>query len=89
MNFLYDAVHVCMTIYAIQFARLGTMFTILWSVLMAAYWLVTGALLADLYRRYCNNKDNDCDDEERRFTVLTVMSFITAGGWVSVVHMYM
>ena len=64
------------------------MFTILWSVLMAAYWLVTGALLADLYRRYCNRDDVECGDEERRFTVLTVMSFITAGGWVSAVQMY-
>ena len=64
------------------------MFTILWSVLMAAYWLVTGALLADLYRRYCNQNKVNCGDEERRFTVLTVMSFITAGGWVSAAQMY-
>ena len=76
-------------LYIMQFARLGTMFTILWSVLMAAYWLVTGALLADLYRRYCNQNTVSCGDKERRFTVLTVMSFITAGGWVSVAHMYM
>ena len=69
------------------------MFTILWSVLMAAHWLVTGALLSDLYRRYCNNKgdnsdegdeDDECNDDDRRFTVLIVMSFVAAGGWVSV-----
>ena len=53
---------------------------------MSAHWLVTGALLADLYRRYCNDDDNPihCDDVQRRFTALTVMSFICAGGWVSV-----
>lgn len=75
------------------FVRLSTMFTILWSVLMAAHWLVTGALLSDLYRRYCNNKgddggegdeDDECNDDDRRFTVLIVMSFVAAGGWVSV-----
>lgn len=63
------------------------MFTILWSVLMAAYWLVTGALLADLYRRYCSNADvPDCNENDRKFTVLTVMSFVCAGGWVSIVY---
>ena len=52
---------------------------------MAAHWLVTGALLADLYRRYCNDdtKPGDCDENERKFTALTVMAFICAGEWVS------
>ena len=67
-----------------QFVRLATLFTILWSVLSAAHWLVTGALLSDLYRRYCNDDENeDCDGVDRRFTVLIVMSFACAGGWVS------
>ena len=69
--------------------RLATLFTILWAVLTAAHWLVTGALLADLYRRYCSNKMNgeECGDEDRRFTVLIVMSFACAGGWVSVLNL--
>ena len=71
---------VCIT----QFVRLATLFTILWSVLSAAHWLVTGALLSDLYRRYCSDdKNEDCDGDDRRFTVLIVMSFACAGGWVS------
>ena len=51
---------------------------------MAAHWLVTGALLADLYRKYCNDRTtNECNETDRRFTALTVMSFVCAAGWVS------
>jgi len=53
---------------------------------MAAHWLVTGALLADLYRKYCNDEQNDdCTDNDRKFAALTIMSFACAGGWVSTI----
>ena len=56
---------------------------------MAAHWLVTGALLADLYRKYCNDRStSECNETDRRFTALTVMSFVCAGGWVSDTYVY-
>ena len=75
-------------LYMLQYIRLATLFNILWSVIMAAHWLVTGALFADLYRKYCNDKSAGCTETDRKFTVLIVMSFICAGGWVSTVCIY-
>ena len=56
---------------------------------MGIHWLVTGSLLADLYKKYCDDQVNEkCDEIDRKFIALYVMSFICAGGWVSAVYIY-
>lgn len=48
---------------------------------MAVYYLITSAMIANLYDRYCD--DNDCDDDESKFTVFPVLGFIIMVTWVS------
>ena len=87
INCMHDLLRECdhfMCMYP-QYSILAALFNILWATLMGTHWLVTGALLADLYRKYCNDQHTlECDGDDRKFTVLIVMSFVGAGGWVSV-----
>jgi len=69
-----------------QIKRLGHAFGLLVSCGMAVYWLISSALLADLYRDYCDKleeRDTECDDTDRRFIATPVMGVITLIGWVS------
>ena len=51
---------------------------------MAVYWLISAALLADLYSEYCNVDDGfDCEEREKKFLVLPILGFACMGGWVS------
>ena len=74
-------VHICM-----QFAMLAGLINIFMAILMAIHWLITGLLLDDLYDKYCDHvKDGHCNDVDQRFTALSIMSYISVGGWVSVI----
>ena len=46
--------------------------------------LVTSALLANLYTRYCDDIEpfSECGDDERNFLILPVFGFLTMIGWV-------
>jgi len=57
------------------------MFNSLWEGLMAVYWIITTALLGDLYRQYCD--DFECDERERKFLALPILSGFCIAGWVS------
>ena len=56
---------------------------------MAIYLLVTSALLANLYNKYCDYGDYwsyeviKCGDDEKHFLVLPIFAFLTMAGWVS------
>ena len=64
---------------------LAALFNIILAVLMGIHWIVTGALLVDLYNKHCDDQENGCDEIDRKFIALYVMSFICAGGWVSAI----
>ena len=69
-----------------QFAMLAGLINIFMAILMAIHWLITGLLLDDLYDKYCDHvKDGHCNDVDQRFTALAIMSYISVGGWVSVI----
>jgi len=54
---------------------------------MAVFWLISSALLADLYRDYCEELDDrgiECDDTDERFIATPILGFVTMVGWVSV-----
>ena len=54
---------------------------------MAVYWLISSALLADLYRDYCDeldDRDFECTDTDERFIATPVLGFVCLVGWVSV-----
>ena len=57
----------------------------MFSVALAVYWLISAALLANLYTRYCDDlpRDADCSDTDEKFILLPVMGFLTMAGWVS------
>lgn len=72
--------------YFLQFARLAHLLTLLWAVVFAVYWLITSALLADLYERYCDNIEDaggECSDDDEKFIVIPVFGFVCMGAWVS------
>ena len=72
--------------YLLQFARLAHLLTLLWAIALAVYWLITSAMLADLYERYCDRlEDNklECGDTEEKFVVLPIFGFVCMGAWVS------
>ena len=72
--------------YFLQFARLAHLLTLLWAVAFALYWLITSALLADLYERYCDNIEDgggECSDDDEKFIVIPVFGFVCMGAWVS------
>ena len=54
-------------------------------VLMVAHWLVAGLLLDDLYSKYCDHVNGNCSDVDGRFMALAIMSYVSAGGWISTV----
>ena len=65
---------------------LAGLINIFMAILMAIHWLITGLLLDDLYDKYCDHvKDGHCNDVDQRFTALSIMSYISVGGWVSVI----
>jgi len=54
---------------------------------MAVFWLISSALLADLYRDYCeelDDADRECNDTDERFIATPVLGFVAMVGWVSV-----
>ena len=65
----------------LQLSRLANLFGMLWAIIMAVYYLITSALIANLYNRYCD--DGDCDADESKFTVFPVLGFIIMITWVS------
>ncbi|XP_065905153.1 uncharacterized protein [Dysidea avara] len=69
-----------------MFKRLAHFFSLLFSIIMAVYLLVTSALLANLYTRYCDEIDefSKCEEDERRFLVIPVFGFLTMVGWAVV-----
>ena len=73
--------------YFLQFARLAHLLTLLWAVVFAVYWLITSALLADLYERYCDDIEDrlggECSDNDEKFIVIPVFGFVCMGAWVS------
>ena len=64
--------------------------TIVWASLMAAYWCVTGSLLADLYNKFdLHNRFGDGDqvldddlDRQQKFRIFPLFSFLVMIGWV-------
>jgi len=63
------------------------------SIGMAVYWLISSALLADLYRDYCDELDDrsqdlgidlECTDTDERFIATPVLGFVCLVGWVSI-----
>ncbi|XP_065901965.1 uncharacterized protein [Dysidea avara] len=68
-----------------MYVRLAHIFSLLWEGLMAVYWLISAALLADLYSEYCNVDDGfDCEEREKKFLVLPILGFACMGGWIAV-----
>ena len=69
----------------LQFARLAHLLNLTWAIALAIFWLITSALLANLYSRYCDEDDtgNDCGDTEEKFIVLPVFGYICMAAWVS------
>ena len=63
--------------------RLFHFCTFVFSVALAVYWLISAALLANLYTRYCDDLPGDCDDTDEKFILLPVMGFLAMAAWVS------
>ena len=54
----------------------------IWAIIMALYMLITSALIANLYTRYC--EENKCrEDVEAKFIIFPVVGFIILAIWVS------
>ena len=56
---------------------------------MGVYLLVTSALLANLYKRYCNEEYEECTDDEKNFLVLPLFGFLTMMGWVRYILLFL
>ena len=72
--------------YLLQFARLAHLLSLLWAGALAVYWLITSAMLADLYERYCDRLEDsnlECGDTDEKFVVLPIFGFVCMGAWVS------
>jgi len=71
----------------LQYTRLSQFFTMIWSIIMALYMLITSALIANLYTRYCDRQEDrgsECDDDvDAKFTVFPVFGFFILVVWVS------
>ena len=89
---MYVVIHIFTLLFAFckklfQFARLGHFLTLLWAAVLAVYWLITSALLANLYERYCDRRLEDvgseCGDNDEKFVVLPIFGFVCMGAWVS------
>ena len=68
----------------LQLKRLANGFGLFLSILMCVFWLVTSALLANLYREFCDDLEepNECGDTDRRFIATPVLGFVCLAGWV-------
>ena len=59
----------------------------IWSIIMAVYMLITSALIANLYTRYCDRQEDnggECDDDvDGKFTIFPVLGFAILVVWVS------
>lgn len=65
-------------------ARLSHLFGMIWSIVMAVYYLITSGLTANLYVRYCDRDSGpDCNDDESRFNLFPVLGFFIMIAWVS------
>jgi len=54
---------------------------------MALYMLITSALIANLYTRYCDRETNECrEDVEAKFIIFPVFGFIIMAIWVSSIN---
>ena len=73
----------------LQFKMLALVFSLLLSIIMAIYLLVTSALLTNLYNKYCDydywpyEEVIECGDDEKRFLILPIFGFLTMAGWVN------
>ncbi|XP_065884153.1 uncharacterized protein [Dysidea avara] len=77
-----DLLLICAPIKSIK--RLGHAFNLLVSFGMGVFWLITSALLADLYRDYCDKLDDrgdECTDTDERFIATPILGFCTLVGW--------
>ena len=73
---------------SVQFKRLAHFLSLFLSIIMTIYLLVTSSLLADLYRRYCDQDFGECGDDERNFLTIPLFGYLTMIGWVrQSVHM--
>ncbi|XP_065895199.1 uncharacterized protein [Dysidea avara] len=52
------------------------------AVALSIYWLISAALLANLYTRYCDNLSRHCRDTEEKFLLLPIMGFLTMAAWI-------
>lgn len=53
---------------------------------MAVYYLITSALIANLYTRYCDNQEDmnsECDEDDDKFALFPVFGFFIMIAWVS------
>jgi len=66
---------------------LGHLLNFTWAAVLAVYWAITSALLADLYGKYCEDREDsigeECNENEKRFVALPIIGFICMGAWVS------
>ena len=55
---------------------------------MIVFWIVTSALLANLYREFCDNlkDDAECNEIDERFTATPVLGFICFVAWVRTLY---
>ena len=71
----------------LQFKRLAHFLNLILGAVMAVYWLITSALLANLYSRFCDEREEvereDCNENDQRFILLPVFGFICMCAWVS------
>ena len=54
---------------------------------MAVYYLITSALIANLYTRYCDDREDtpfECDEDDDKFALFPVFGFFIMVAWVSV-----
>ena len=72
------------TFYAIpiQYVKFVHLITLLWAIALAIYWLISGALLAHLYDKFCDERNDACDGTIQKFILLPVMGFFCMGAWV-------
>ena len=54
---------------------------------MAVYYLITSSMIANLYTRYCDDKDDrgdECTEDDDKFSVFPTFGFFIMVAWVSV-----
>ncbi|XP_065908590.1 uncharacterized protein [Dysidea avara] len=63
-----------------RYTQLSQLFTIIWAMIMAVYMLITSALIANLYTRYCDDA-TECQGYERKFIIFPVFGFFLMVAW--------